>query len=525
MNRFLSLWNDLDATTKTNEKVRALKVYFDDAEPSDAVWALALLTGKRLPVPVKRSLLKLWAREQAGVEEWLFDECYSAVGDLSETLSLVLPSLDHEPELLPLAWWMDWISNLAEQGEDVKKESVLWAWQNLNQQGRFIFHKLIGGSFRVGVSRELVLRGLSQSVKVPAPVLAHRLMGQWQPSASFFEALREPSDTSQPLASQPYPFSLAHPLEQELPEIGEPSDWLIEWKWDGIRAQLIRREGETFLWSRGEEMIDQQFPDVIALGDTLPEGTVLDGEVLVWREDAPAPFAELQRRLGRKAVGKKLLDEVPCTLLAFDVLEYGGEDLRSRPIAERRTILESIPGILVSPRVQADTWEEFAEIRQQARDKHAEGFMLKAINSEYVGGRKRGLWWKWKLSPFTVDAVLIYAQQGSGKRASLYTDYTFGIWSEGVLVPFAKAYSGLTDDEIRQVDKFIRGHIKEKFGPVRTVEPELVFEIAFEGIQLSTRHKSGVAVRFPRIQRWRTDKRPEDADTLENVKALLEVAP
>jgi DNA ligase-1 len=522
LKRFLELWTGLDETTKTSEKVRHLAAYFRDADPADSVWALSLLTGRRPRVPIKRSLLQLWARESAGIEQWLFDECYAAVGDLSETMALVLPAPENPEDDHPLAWWMEWIASLANQMEIEQKDSILWAWNNLDQRGRFILHKLIGGSFRVGVSQELVVRGLSQASGVPAAVLAHRLMGTWIPSAEFFEALVGPADARVSLTSQPYPFCLAHGLETDPEQLGPAGDWLIEWKWDGIRAQLIRRGKETFLWSRGEDMIHLSFPEIVELGDNLPDGTVLDGEILAWSGDRPAPFAQLQRRLGRKVVGKKLLAEVPCVLVAFDLLEYSGEDWRPKPLRSRRAQLESIPGVRVSERLAESDWNQVAESRQQARERQAEGLMLKRLDSEYTGGRKKGVWWKWKLSPFSVDAVLIYAQRGTGKRASLYTDYTFGVWSDGVLVPFAKAYSGLSDDEIQQVDRFIRNNIKEKFGPVRTVEPKLVFEIAFEGIQLSSRHKSGVAVRFPRIARWRTDKRPEDADSIGSIKALLE---
>lgn len=522
MNPFIKLWTELDETTKTSEKVKHLADYFRIADATDSVWALALLTGHRPPVPVRRALLKLWATEAAGVEEWLFDECYAAVGDLSETLALILPKSKSTEDDHGLAWWMEYIAKLNDQAESQKKVSVFWAWENLDYLGRFIFHKLIGGAFRVGVSKELVVRGLSQACGVPAAVLAHRLMGNWDPTPTFFLAAVNPTDVDVPLLSQPYPFSLAHALQGPPESLGDASEWLVEWKWDGIRAQLIRREGQTFLWSRGEDMIHASFPDIIALGDRLPDGIVLDGEILVWKDNAPAPFAQLQRRLGRKVVGKKLLAEAPCVFVAFDLIEYDGQDWRKRQLRERRAKLEMLPDLQISPSISANTWLNVAESRSAARDMQAEGLMLKNLSSLYEGGRKRGNWWKWKLAPFTVDAVLIYAQRGTGKRASLYTDYTFAVWSEGVLVPFAKAYSGLTDDEISHVDRFIRNNIQEKFGPVRTVLPKLVFEIAFEGIQLSTRHKSGVAVRFPRILRWRKDKRPEDANNLQEIKALIE---
>jgi DNA ligase-1 len=522
MRRFVDLYFAMDATNKTNEKVAAMIDYFTHAPPQDAAWALAFLTGRRPRVPVKRPLLKQWCLEVTQIDEWLFDECYSAVGDLSETLALLLPTPTRPDELGSLAHWVGEIHRLATLAEPEQREAILAAWDRMDADERFVWHKLLGGSFRVGVSRDLVIRALSRVSGVPAAVVAHRIMGDWEPTDAFFsEVVSEQESGSAPI-SKPYPFCLAHPLEGDPDQLGEIAEWQAEWKWDGIRAQLIRRAGETFLWSRGEDMIHEAFPDVTALGELLPDGTVLDGEILAWNGE-PMPFSQLQRRINRKLVGKKLLTEVPCTLCAFDLLEFGGEDWRSRPLAERRAQLEKLEGLIISPSVVAASWEELQAKRGDSRAMFAEGLMLKRLDSDYTPGRKRGAWWKWKIAPFTVDAVLIYAARGSGKRASLYTDYTFGVWQDGELIPFAKAYSGLDDAEIRQVDNFIRRNAIEKFGPVRTVKPELVFEIAFEGIQLSTRHKSGIATRFPRILRWRKDKRPEDADTLEQVKALLKV--
>ncbi len=526
MREFTNLYIRLDETNKTNEKVAALVEYFSSAPPEDAVWALSLLTGRRPRVPVKRNLLKQWGIEQSGLSEWLFDECYGAVGDLSETFSLILPTISLETDDQSLSWWMKWISQLARFDEPKQKEEVLWAWQHLNRWEKFVFHKLIGGAFRVGVSAELVVRSLSQVSGVGKTTLAHRLMGTWAPSPEFYSALVSLEGSDEVALSQPYPFCLAHPLEADPESLGNVDEWLVEWKWDGIRAQLIRRNGETFLWSRGEEVLNEAFPEIVSIANFLPDGTVLDGEILAWDGTKPMPFAQLQRRIGRKIAGKKLMTDVPCALIAFDLVEFDGVDVRSLPLADRRSRLASlvdlnIPGLVLSETVNAESWERLEVARQGSREKFAEGLMLKKLDSDYTGGRKRGAWWKWKITPFSVDAVLIYAQRGSGKRASLYTDYTFGVWSDGALVPFAKAYSGLTDAEIRLVDNFIRRNVLEKFGPVRTVKPELVFEIAFEGIQLSTRHKSGVAVRFPRILRWRQDKKAEDADTLDGIKELL----
>jgi len=360
---------------------------------------------------------------------------------------------------------------------------------------------------------------------VPQATLSHRLMGDWTAGSLFFESLLSQDHDPTEDLSKPYPFCLAHPLEAEPNSLGDLLEWHVEWKWDGIRAQVIRRGGNTYVWSRGEELITARFPEIAAIGDRLPEGTVIDGEILAWSDGRPLPFAELQKRIGRKIVGAKLLQSVPVTLIAFDVLEFQGQDVRANQFSERLQILTQLKtsGLIEVPMPeQVGDWPELATVREQARDLRVEGLMLKRKSSVYGVGRKRGDWWKWKLEPFTIDAVLIYAQRGSGKRASLYTDYTFAVWNdEKQLVPIAKAYSGLTDAEIKEVDAFVRRNTQDKFGPVRTVAPMLVMELAFEGIQKSSRHKSGIAVRFPRIARWRHDKGPDDANTLAEIKSLI----
>ncbi len=446
---------------------------------------------------------------------------------MAETIALLLPAPDASTDI-PLAVWVEGrLLPLRKMGEDDQRQAVLSAWRAMDQSQRFVWNKLISGSFRVGVSRQLVTRALAKVGGNEPAVVAHRLMGDWEPSASFYESLGRADSTDADL-SRPYPFCLAYPLESPPETLGELSAWQAEWKWDGIRSQLIHRDGQTFLWSRGEELITDRYPEIAALGDTLPDGTVVDGEILPWKDDAPLPFAQLQRRIGRKTVGKTILAEVPVVLVAYDLLEVEGEDVRPWPLARRRARLEEVATAIGNPSrfrlsqiVAATAWEGLAEARGNSRSIQAEGLMLKRLDSPYRVGRQRGDWWKWKINPFTLDAVLTAAQRGSGKRASLYTDYTFSVWDGGVLVPIAKAYSGLTDAEIRKVDAFVRKHMLEKFGPVRTVRPELVFELAFEGIQRSPRHKSGIAVRFPRILRWRDDKPAAEADTLETIRGML----
>jgi DNA ligase-1 len=529
--RFAMLYDTIDATTATTVKVAALVAYFREAPAADAAWAVSFLVGRRPKRLVRATDLRAWAAEAAAVPAWLFEECYAQAGDLAETISLLVPEPEYR-EALPdhdlFAWWVEHrLLPLARMAPNAQRTSLLNAWQQLGGTSRFLFNKLLTGGFRVGVSDGLVVRALSQVSGISAESIAHRLMGQWEPSAAWYAQLVS-TETTDANWSRPYPFYLAHPLDAELNALGAASDWQLEWKWDGIRAQLVRRRGRTFLWSRGEELLADRFPEVEASAEWLPDGTVIDGELLAWRHGAPLPFSELQRRIGRTTVGKKLLADVPCHLLVYDCLEYEGVDVRDRPMQERRalaeTIVSQLPGgasMGLSPVLNVTTWDDARAAREQSRGMSAEGLMLKRRSSPYGVGRKGGDWWKWKVNPLTVDAVLVYAQAGHGRRAGLYTDYTFALWDGEALVPFAKAYSGLTDAEIRQVDAFIRRNTVEKFGPVRTVKPELVFELAFEGIQRSTRHKSGIAVRFPRIARWRVDKPASEADTLHTVKALL----
>jgi DNA ligase-1 len=525
---FARLFTALDETNRTSEKVAAMAAYFATVPPEDAAWAVYFLSGgrpKRL-IPVRR--LSAWAMEEAKVPEWLFDECYDAVGDLAETIAHLLP-VREETSNEPLHRWVtERLLPLATQREEEQREVVLASWRELHGTARFVWNKLLTGAFRVGVSQQLVVRALAKFSGVDEETLSHRLSGQWTPTADWFTALVT-ADTSDADRSRPYPFYLAYPVEGEVGSLGEVSGWQLEWKWDGIRAQLIRRDGKTWIWSRGGELVTERFPELKAAGDALPDGTVIDGEIMPWKGGHPLPFAHLQRRIGRLKLGPKILADVPVVLIAYDLLEEGGRDLRTRPLSERRARLNALLAAAVledrlipSPLVMVDSWEEATTAQGRSREMLAEGLMLKELGSEYGVGRRKGGWWKWKVEPFSVDAVMIYAQAGHGRRASLHTDYTFAVWDGDTLVPFAKAYSGLTDAEIRTLDNWIRRHTLEKFGPVRRVEPVQVFELGFEGIQKSSRHKSGVAVRFPRILRWRTDKPAAEADRIEALRALLE---
>jgi DNA ligase-1 len=526
MKRFAALFAAIDETMRTNEKVEAMTAYFASADPADAAWAVYFLSGGRPKRLIAVRRLAAWAMEEARIPEWLFEESYDAVGDLAETISLLLPDAPTASDEPLHAWVERRVLPLASQSEEAQRLTVLASWRQLGGVERFIFNKLITGGFRVGVSQQLVVRALARASGIDEGSIAHRLSGQWVPRADAFRQLVSPQ-TVDVESSRPYPFFLAYPLEDDLAALGDPAEWQAEWKWDGIRAQVIRREGQTFIWSRGEELVTDRFPEIANAAAFLPDGTVLDGEIMPWKDGAPLPFAQLQRRIGRKTLGPKILADVPVVLIVYDLLEVGGSDVRSESLAWRRAQLDEIierarcAAFVPSPIVPLDTWDDAHAAYARARSMSAEGLMLKRRDAVYGVGRRKGGWWKWKVQPFTVDAVMIYAQPGHGRRASLHTDYTFAVWDKGTLVPFAKAYTGLTDAEIRELDAWIRRNTVEKYGPVRHVKPEHVFELGFEGIQASPRHKSGVAVRFPRMLRWRTDKRPEDADTLETLRALM----
>lgn len=525
MKDFATLIVEIDQTNKTNNKVEAIEKYFHIAQPEDKLWAIALLSGRRPRSIVNTTRLRDWAQEASGISSWLFDESYSVTGDLSETIALLLEQKNQTQEK-SLIYWMEHLESIRKENEEKKKEIILADWHSLSYYERFIYNKLLMGGFRIGVSQQLVVKALAKVTKLEVNVVSHRMMGHWDPFTDSFNDLFSESATHD--ISRPYPFYLAYALEQDLSALGEVSEWQAEWKWDGIRGQLIKREGEIFLWSRGEDLITEKFPEFLKLAEIIPDGTVLDGEILPVKNEKILSFNELQTRIGRKNLSSKILADLPIALLAYDLLEFKGEDIRDKPFSERRKILEQLVSEIkkdeivftVAP-IRFRSWEELIHQRTLSREMNSEGLMLKRLNSPYETGRKKGNWWKWKVDPFTMDAVLVYAQRGHGRRANLYTDYTFAVWDNGVLVPVAKAYSGLTDKEILEVDSFIKKNTKEKFGPVRSVTPELVFELAFEGINSSPRHKSGIAVRFPRISRWRKDKPASEADTLDNLKALL----
>lgn len=526
MKRFTQLFASLDETTRSSEKLAALVNYFSSAPAEDAAWALYFLTGNKIKRLVTTTKLRAWMAEHSQLPLWLVEESYDTVGDLAETLALLAASPQPAWDI-PLSEFVERrLLPLRNQEEAIQKASLCDLWSKLSADQCFVFHKLITGQFRVGVAHISIAKALAQVAGLPTETMAHRLMGTWQPTADFFRSLLKPEEG--PNITRPYPFFLAHPLSTPLEDLGSPADWQAEWKWDGIRSQLIKRNGEWLLWSRGEELITDRFPDLSSLADALPSGTVLDGEVLAYENGLPLPFALLQKRISRKRLTPKILTEIPVVFMAYDILEADGSDLRSLPTSDRRTQLQAlalnlsnIPQFQLSPLVLFSQWPELHAQYLTSRERLVEGLMLKSASAPYGVGRTTGAWWKWKSQPYSIDAVMIYAQRGHGRRANLFSDYTFAVWHEGQLVPMAKAYSGLTDEEMQEVDAFVKQNTIERFGPIHSVKAELVFELHFEGIQHSTRHKSGIAVRFPRIARRRPDKQAQDADTLQTLRALL----
>jgi len=560
MKQFAQLIKTLDGTNKTNVKVQALSNYFLEATDKDKVWTIAILSHRRPPRPVNTTLLRTWAAELSNIPAWLFEESYHIVGDLAETIALVVPSSEKGSKKSLTTFLQEMIA-LKPKSEPEKKEYLFQNWSVLDYYERFVFTKLITGGFRIGVSQKLMTRALSKATGIEEDILAYKLMGNWDPNhISFHDLVLEEKESD--YLSKPYPFYLAYAVEEDVSDLGDVNQWSVEHKWDGIRCQVILRNDELFVWSRGEELVTDKYPEFEAFVGVIPNGTVLDGELLPYPKGEIGTFKDLQTRIGRKNISRSLLEKIPVKLKVYDILEWKGKDIRNKTYLERRKILESVISttlnhqdaerwslsarlpdgqevemsrsnssgnelpLLLSERMQFDSWEEVAKEREKSREKRSEGLMLKRNESTYQVGRKKGDWWKWKVDPLTIDAVLTYAMRGHGRRSNLFTDYTFALWDtneQGAkeLVTFAKAYSGLTDKEFRQVDAWIKKNTLDRFGPVRSVTPQHVFEIAFEGIAPSKRHKSGVATRFPRILRWRKDKKIEEANTLDELKALI----
>ena len=527
MKKFSGLIKTLDSTNKTNLKVEALSNYFLQSSKKDMLWAIALMSHRRPKRPMTTKLLRQWASEESNLPQWLFEESYHIVGDLAETISLLITQ-DNSSHEMSLTDCIEEIISLKGKSDEEKKKYILKRWKCFDNYERFVFNKVLTGGFRIGISQKLMTRALSKALNIEEHIISHRLMGEWDPQSTTLEKLIINPDPKDQL-SKPYPFYLAYPVDLDLFSKSDVGEWHIEHKWDGMRAQLIVRGGNFYLWSRGEDLITKSFPELKILSEQLPNGTVIDGELLPFKDGLIGDFNTLQKRIGKKNISKKDLHESPIIIMAYDLLEVGGKDIRELALFERQKKLEAIlqkysnidSPIRLSKYMKFENWDQVKKERKSAGKKKSEGLMIKRKNSKYEVGRIKGNWWKWKSDPKTIDAVMTYAMRGHGRRTNLYTDYTFGLWNDGELVTFAKAYSGLTDKEIKEVDRFVKQNTINRFGPVRQVKPELVFEIGFEGVSLSSRHKSGVSVRFPRILRQRHDKKIKDANSVEDLKKLL----
>lgn len=526
MKNFVKLYHRLDENLKTNEKISALVEYLESSNSEDSIWAISFFIGRKPKQTISPRKLKEWILELANIPDWLFDESYNSVGDMIETLTLLLPKSTSSTDKSFHYWIEQKLLSLKTKEERIQKVEMISAWNEMNYKQRIVWNKLITGRFHEGALTKMVVKALSIYSGIDEPIIFNRLMSNWKPSKDFFKAVIS-HDSKDAAIYKPYPFYLAFQLEDNVENLGDINEWRAEWKWDGIRVQIIKRKGRFFIWSRTEEMMNEKFPELENLGFLIPDGVVIDGEIISWQNGKPKPFSELQKRIRKKSVTKKNINYTPVVIVANDLLEFNGEDIRKETLLKRNRMLNSLVNkisnrrLLISPKIEANSWRELKEMREESRSRCVGGLILKKIDSQYYEGRKKGYWWKWKIDPLTASAVLIYARRGNGERVNLYSDYTFGIWDGNELVPFAKAYSGLMDEEIHEIDSYVKNNTIEKFGPVCMVKPELVFELAFDGIQKSSRHKSGVTVIFPRINRWRNDKTIKDADNLETIKALI----
>lgn len=530
MKRLTDTIQKIDQTNSSKLKIEALENYFRTEKESEKIFCVALFTGKKPKGVVRSAQLRTWAAEISGLPEWLFEETYHIVGDLAETIAKILLSSTNEKrtDTQSLETIFNQLQELKSSTEEKKRKYVTEMWAVLNDKERFVFNKMLTGGFRIGVSQKMMTKALSQVINKEESEISYHLMGNWDPLKINFNGLFF-SKEDKANKAHPYPFCLAHPLVNEVSSLGSPEDWCAEYKWDGIRGQLIYRQGELFLWSRGEELITHQFPEFESIKNTFSDHFVIDGEILVKRKGAIQPFTDLQKRLGRKSPGKKTISDYPAHFIAYDILEYNDLNLCSHPLKTRKKVLNDLLSpspndlISISTTIHFDHWTTLEKARSNARTIGTEGLMLKNYRSIYTAGRKTGSWWKWKIDPFTIDVVMVYAMRGHGRRANLFSDYTFALWEKGELLTVTKAYSGLTDKEMKEVDQFIKKNTIEKFGPVSSVAPEMVFEIAFDGLMKSSRHKSGFALRFPRIKRIRHDKSAKEANSLEDLEKLYNI--
>jgi len=540
LNNFSELFLNLDSSNSTNNKIEVLKNYFLSNDPIDNSWAIYLLTGKSNKRFISGRYLKNLFSELYEYPVWLIDTCYLKVGDSAEVITLLLKnkSTSRKKVLLNISLnelLSKTIPDLSKLNDEEKNFKIKNMWETLPEDNHLIFNKILTGTFRVGVSIGLITKSISKLINIDEEIISHRLMGNFEPSIDSYEFLINKNINLQELNSKPFPFLLANTIEDKIFK-HSINDFQFEWKYDGIRMQLIKRSGNVSLWTRGQELVNDSFPELVDKMSHIKDDFVLDGELLVWnfKEQIAFDFSLLQKRINRKSPTRSIQIKYPIIFIAYDLLEINGRDIREIKLENRRIELEkyfskwhnktenNISAIFkICNLIFPKDWPDALNYKEKSRENNTEGLIIKKKTSIYSSGRKRGIWWKYKVDPMQLDAVLIYAKGGSGRRAGLYTDYSFALWKDKELIKFASAYSGLTNIEIKELDKWIRKNTIEKFGPVRSLKPEMVFEISFEKIQISKRHKSGIAVRFPRITKWRKDKKINDADSLENAYELM----
>ena len=537
MRNFATLFKELDETAQADLKIEALINYFKKVPPEDLAWTVSLLLGRKIKQVISVKRLRKWSVELTQIPDWLLAECLNNVGDLAETISLILP-FEGNSENIPLHVWIEQcIFPLKDQQEEIQKEKIVSFWHQLNSVERFLFNKLVTGSFHVDIPPKLIIKALSSFCSLNEKYISQRLIGNWVPTAGFFNFLCT-SNVSDTMANIPYPFNPVVQLDLKVEDLGNINQWLFEWKWNGIRSQIIKRENKVFIWSHDEDLLNDSFPELYELGSILPDGTVIEGIIIPIRDNILLPSAELKKRIAKRYPVKKILSDIPVSFVAFDLLEFDKEDIRNKSLNQRRNLLKEILNditdkrIILSGVVECNSWKDLKIARSEAGKKSVDGLMLKRLYSPYsigsetiVSAMQSGIlttnWYKWKNDPLTINAILLYARLEQGSTSPLFKEYTFALWHDGKLIPFAKTSSGLTDEEIIQVDSFIRKNTLGKFGPVRTVKPELVFKLEFDGIQKSSRNKSGIVVLSPHITRWHHYKKIEEAGSLNSLTILL----
>ena len=537
LNKFAKLFFDLDSNNSNNKKIDLLINYFLSNSALNNSWTIFLLIGKSNKRFISGKSLREYYSIIYKLPIWLIDICHQKVGDSAEVISLLLSNkIDKKSKDISLNNLIkNKLPELLKISEEEKVEMIKYYWEIIPKENLLVFNKILTGSFRIGVSKGLVRKSLSKMLNMDESIISHRLMGQFIPSAKTYNFIISKKFHQKELGYKPYPFQLANPLDIQVKDLNL-DDYQFEWKYDGIRGQIVKRRKNITIWTRGEELVNNSFPELVNLISLINDDFVIDGEILIWnsKKDCPDDFGLLQKRIRRNSPSNKILKDLPISFITYDLLELNGKDLRENILSIRREILEKLYSswkekstdpyfhkLKITKLIKVFDWYDIEKKKNNSRSLNTEGLVIKNKNSKYLPGRKRGNWWKYKVDPMQLDAVLIYAKGGSGKRADLYTDYSFALWKDKELTKFANAYSGLTNEEIKELDKWIRKNTLNKFGPVRSVKPFFVFEISFENIQFSSRHKSGIAVRFPRITKWRKDKNIHEADTLENAYKLM----